>query len=119
MNNLMHKLRNRQLRKNRVRTQISGTANRPRLSVFISNQHITAQLIDDAAHQTLGYATTVGQKNSAHDTMTAKAEFIGAEIAKQAKSIKISHVVFDRGGKLYHGRIAALADAARKSGLEF
>lgn len=118
MNNLMHKLQNRELRKNRVRSQVSGNAKRPRLSIFISNQHITAQLIDDEAHRTIGYATTVGKKNT-KETMTAKAEAIGAEIAKQAKAAKVSSVVFDRGSKLYHGRIAALADAARKSGLEF
>jgi len=115
---LAHKLKNRALRKNRIRSQVSGTATRPRLAVNISNLHITAQLIDDSAGRTIGYATTVGQ-TSLKGTMTEKADWVGTEIAKQAKSAKIKAVVFDRGGKLYHGRVAALADAARKSGLEF
>jgi large subunit ribosomal protein L18 len=86
--------------------------------VFISNLHITAQLIDDTSHKTIGYSTTVGNK-SATGTMSEKATIIGTEIAKQAKAAKIKTVVFDRSGKLYHGRVAALADAARKEGLEF
>jgi large subunit ribosomal protein L18 len=115
---LAHKLQNRALRKNRIRNKVAGTAVRPRLSVFVSNLHITAQLIDDASGKTLGYVTTVGQK-SLKGNMTEKAEWVGAEIAKQAKAAKVKAVVFDRGGKLYHGRVAALADAARKAGLEF
>lgn len=118
MNNLAHKLHNRQLRKHRIRSQIIGTSARPRLSVYISNMHITAQLIDDSTHNTVAYVSTVGQK-SVTGTMTEKAAWVGDEIAKLAKKAKINTVVFDRGGKLYHGRIAALADAARKSGLEF
>lgn len=118
MNNLTHKLQNRRLRKHRIRAQISGTAQRPRLSVYISNMHVTAQLIDDSTHKTLGSATTVGQK-SATGTMTEKSAWVGSEIAKQARSAKIKTVVFDRGGKLYHGRIAALAESARNAGLEF
>lgn len=115
---LARKLHNRAQRKGRIRSVVSGTAERPRLSVFISNMHITAQLIDDTTHKTLGYATTVGNKG-AKGTMTEKAVFIGTEIATQAKAAKIKTIVFDRGGKLYHGRVAALADAARKAGLEF
>jgi large subunit ribosomal protein L18 len=118
MNNLTHKLHNRRLRKNRIRSQVSGTADRPRLSVFISNMHITAQLVDDVSRKTIGYATTVGQKATT-GTMIEKSEWVGTEIAKQAKTAKINAVVFDRGGKIYHGRVAALADAARKAGLEF
>lgn len=118
MNKLAHKLLNRTLRKKRIRAIVSGTAQRPRLSVYISNLHITAQLIDDTAHQTIAYVTTVGQK-AATGTMTDKAVWVGTEIGKKAKTAKINTVVFDRGGKLYHGRVAALADAARKSGLEF
>lgn len=118
MNKLAHKLRNRAHRKARIRSVVAGTAKRPRLSVFISNTHITAQLIDDAAGKTIAYTTTVGNK-AAKGTMTEKAQLIGSEIAAQAKAAKIKHVVFDRGGKLYHGRVAALADAARKAGLEF
>jgi large subunit ribosomal protein L18 len=115
---LAHKINNRKQRKGRVRSVVSGTAKRPRLSVYISNLHVTAQLIDDTTNQTLGYVTTVGQK-TAKGTMTEKAVWVGAEIASQAKTAKIKAVVFDRGGKLYHGRVAALADAARKAGLEF
>ena len=118
MNLLAKKLHNRKQRKNRIRSVVNGTAERPRLNVFISNMHITAQLIDDTTHKTLVYVTTVGNK-AAVGTMTEKAAIIGAEIAKQAKAAKVSTVVFDRGGKLYHGRVAALADAARKAGLEF
>ena len=118
MNNLAHKLHNRGLRKNRVRAQISGTAARPRLSIYISNVHITAQLIDDVDHKTLAYISTVGNK-AAKGTMTEKATLVGTEIAKQAKSQKVTTVVFDRGSKLYHGRVAALATAARNAGLEF
>ncbi|MDB5176068.1 MAG: rplR [Candidatus Saccharibacteria bacterium] len=117
MNKLLKKIQNRTLRKGRIRSVVSGTAARPRLTVFISNTHISAQLIDDTAHKTLASATTVGQK--ATGTMTEKAVAIGEEIAKKAKAIKITTVVFDRNGKLYHGRVAALADAARKAGLEF
>lgn len=115
---LAHKLHNRAQRKGRIRSVVSGTADRPRLSVFVSNLHLTVQLIDDTTHSTLGYATTVGQK-SLKGTMTEKATWLGTEIATQAKAKKIKAVVFDRGGKLYHGRVAALADAARKAGLEF
>lgn len=115
---LAHKLHNRAQRKGRIRSVVSGTAQRPRLSVYVSNMHITAQLIDDTAHKTLGYATTVGQK-AAKGTMTEKATWVGEQIAAQAKTAKVKNVVFDRGGKLYHGRVAALADAARKAGLEF
>jgi large subunit ribosomal protein L18 len=118
MNNLAHKLQNRRLRKHRVRSQISGTAQRPRLSVYISNLHITAQLINDDKHQTLVYVSTIGAKNL-KGSKTDKAAWVGEEIAKQAKSAKIKRVVFDRGSKLYHGRIATLADSARNAGLEF
>jgi large subunit ribosomal protein L18 len=115
---LIHKLNNRARRKNRIRSVVTGTAKRPRLSVHISNLHVTAQLIDDASHKTLGHVTTAGQK-TATGSLTDKAVWVGEEIAKQAKALKVKNVVFDRGGKLYHGRVAALADAARKAGLEF
>src|SRR5258708_6322014 len=116
---LAHKLHNRDQRRGRVRAVIQGTAERPRLSVYVSNSHVTAQLIDDAARRTVGYATTVGQKTVIKGTMTEKAVWVGDEIAKQAKAAKLKRVVFDRGGKLYHGRVAALAEAARKAGLGF
>ncbi len=117
MNNLAHALQNRAQRKYRIRAQISGTSERPRLSVFVSNRHISAQLIDDSRHHTLAYVTTVGQKVSG--TMTERAVWVGTEIAKKAKTSKVKQVVYDRNGKLYHGRVAALADAARNAGLEF
>lgn len=114
---LAKKLLNKSLRKNRVRSTVHGTADRPRLSVTISNLHISAQLIDDVKGHTLASATTVGKKASG--TMTEKSAALGAEIAKTAKKKKITKVVFDRNGRQYAGRLSALADAARKEGLEF
>ncbi len=108
---------NNLFRAKRTRAKIHGTAERPRLSVHISNKHITAQIIDDDARKTLAYATTVGAKATGNKTdLAAK---IGKEIADKAKKVKIKTVVFDRGAKLYAGRMSALADAARKEGLEF
>ena len=111
------KKQNLALRKGRVRAKISGTAERPRLTVTISNLHVSAQLIDDVAQKTLVSATTVGSKAKGSKTeLSAK---IGTEIAKKAKKAKINTVVFDRNGRQYAGRLHALADAARKEGLEF
>ena len=118
MDRLAHKSKNLVRRKNRVRSVVSGTSDRPRLSVFVSQKHVTAQLIDDTAHKTIAYSTTVGQK-SVPVKMTERAEWIGSAIGKKAKAAKISRVVFDRNGRLYHGRVKALADAARNEGLEF
>ena len=106
-----------EFRANRTRAKIHGTAERPRLSVNISNLHVTAQIIDDDKGVTLAYATTVGSKQKG--SKTELATFVGSEIAKKAKKAKIEKVVFDRGSHLYAGRLAALADAARKEGLEF
>lgn len=117
MNNLKHKNQNFARRAARVRTVVAGTAERPRLAVNISNLHVSAQLVDDSASKTLVYATTVGQKVAG--TMTEKAAWVGIEIAKKAKKAKVEKVVFDRSGRKYHGRIKALADAAREGGLEF
>lgn len=117
MNNLAKKLLNKNLRKNRVRSKVNGTAERPRLTVTISNMHVSAQLIDDTKGVTLAAATTVGKK--ATGTMTEKAAAVGTEIAKKAVKAKVSAVVFDRNGRAYAGRLKALADAARKEGLEF
>ncbi len=117
MNKLAKKLHNRLQRKGRIRATVSGSAVRPRLSVHVSNLHITAQLVDDDAQRTIAYASTIGSKTAG--TMTEKAAVIGAEIAKKAKAAKVTQVVFDRNGKLYHGRVKALADAARNAGLEF
>ena len=104
-------------RANRTRAKIHGTADRPRLTVKISNLHIIAQIVDDDAKKTLAYATTVGSKLKG--TKTEKCASIGKEIAEKAKKAKISKVVFDRGANAYAGRLSALADAARKEGLEF
>ena len=108
---------NKNMRANRTRAKIHGTSERPRLTVHFSNLHITAQIVDDDKKVTLAYATTVGSKMTG--SKKEKAEKIGTEIAKKAKTAKISKVVFDRGSKLYAGRLSALADAARKEGLEF
>ena len=108
---------NKVFRAKRTRAKLHGTAERPRLSVHFSNYHIVAQLIDDDKGVTLAYATTVGAKMTG--TRVEKAAAIGTEIAKKAKTAKIKTVVFDRGSKLYAGRMSALADAARKEGLEF
>lgn len=118
MNNLALKAKNLALRKNRVRAKISGTAERPRLSVRISSHNVSVQLIDDEAGRTLAAVSTVGSK-SAKGTLSEKAAWVGAEIATKAKSVKIKAVVFDRGSRQYHGRIKALAEAAREKGLEF
>ena len=101
----------------RTRAKIHGTAERPRLTVHISNLHITAQVIDDDKKVTLAYATTVGSKISG--SKTEKAAAIGKEIAEKAKKAKVKAVVFDRGANDYAGRMSALAEAARKEGLEF
>lgn len=105
------------MRKARTRAKIHGTSERPRLTVHFSNLHITAQIIDDDKKTTLAYATTKGAKMTG--TKAEKAAKIGEEIAKKAKAAKIKKVVFDRGAKLYAGRMNALASAARKEGLEF
>lgn len=117
-NALKLKLNRLKLRKNRVRSTVTGTAERPRLSVHISNLHVSAQIIDDVAKKTLVSATTVGSK-SAKGTMTEKATLIGTEIAKKAAAKKVKQIVFDRNGRKYHGRVKALAEAARAGGLEF
>ncbi|HSX44265.1 MAG TPA: 50S ribosomal protein L18 [Candidatus Saccharimonadales bacterium] len=118
MNRLAHSRQNKTQRAHRVRANISGTTERPRLTVFISNTHVAAQIVDDSKHVTLTAVSTVGQK-SLKGTMSDKAVWVGEEIAKKAKTAKVKRVVLDRGSKLYHGRIKALADAARKAGLEF
>lgn len=115
---LLHKAKNLSLRKARVRSVVKGTTARPRLSVSITNQHISAQIINDEIGKTLASATTVGAKKIT-GTMTEKAINIGTEIAKAGKKAKVSKVSFDRNGKMYHGRVKALADAARAEGLEF
>jgi large subunit ribosomal protein L18 len=117
MSNLAKKLLNKSLRKNRVRSKVTGTAERPRLTVTISNKHVSAQIIDDVKQHTLVASTTVGTKQTG--SISEQATFIGTDIAKKAKKAKINTVVFDRNGRQYAGRLSALADAARKEGLEF
>jgi len=104
----------------RIRRKIVGTAERPRLSVFRSNRHIAAQLINDDEGTTIASASSLeaALRSEATGNATAAAK-VGALIAERAKEAGISAVVFDRGGNRYHGRIAALADAARENGLEF
>ncbi|MDR1300362.1 MAG: 50S ribosomal protein L18 [Candidatus Nomurabacteria bacterium] len=109
---------NLRLRKNRVRAKVQGTAERPRLSVTISQSNVSAQIIDDVAGKTLAAATTVG-KNLNDKNLTEKAAVAGSEIAKAAKKAKVKRVVLDRNGRSYAGRLSALADAARAEGLEF
>ncbi len=117
MSTLTKKLQNRALRKSRVRAQVRGTADRPRLSVTISNTHVSAQIINDDEGKTLVASTTVGTK--ATGTMKDRAATVGADIAKKAKKAKITAVVFDRNGRQYGARLSSLADAARNEGLEF
>ncbi|MDJ0704502.1 MAG: 50S ribosomal protein L18 [Leptolyngbyaceae cyanobacterium MO_188.B28] len=111
-----------QRRHSRIRRKVFGTSERPRLSVFRSNQHIYAQVIDDSNHHTLAAASTleldVRQELSSTGNRDASAR-VGKLIAERALAKGISKIVFDRGGKLYHGRVAALADAARGAGLDF
>jgi large subunit ribosomal protein L18 len=108
---------NRLKRHKRVRVHVSGTKERPRLAVYKSLNHVYAQLIDDAASHTLASASTVELKTKGNGK--DEAAKVGTAIAAKAKAAGVKSVVFDRGGFLYHGRIKALADAAREAGLEF
>ncbi len=100
----------------RVRSKISGTAKRPRLVVFRSLKHISAQLVDDTASRTLMMATDIGQK--IHPGVE-RAKYVGQKLAEAALAKSIKQVVFDRGGYRYHGQVKALAESARAGGLEF
>ena len=108
----------RQKRHDRIRVKLSGTAECPRLNVFRSNKHISVQVIDDVKGVTLASASSHDLKLENGGNIEAAIK-VGTEIAKKAKKEKITKVVFDRGGYLYHGRVKALADAAREAGLEF
>ncbi|SRR5581483_1834241 len=116
------KLDSTKLRHTRLRKRISGTTERPRLAVHFSGKNIYAQVIDDTAGTTIASANTT-EKEFKSDKKTranqATAQKIGKTVAERAKAKNISKVVFDRGGFLYHGKVKALADAARESGLEF
>ena len=112
----------RERRKHRIRKKVSGSSARPRLTVFRSAKHIYAQVIDDATGQTLAHASTLSKDLRGtfdDDKKVDAAKKVGALIAKICKSKKIDRVVFDRNGYLYHGRVSALAQAAREAGLEF
>ena len=111
--NEMHKRRH-----DRIRSKISGTAECPRLSVFRSNTQIFAQIIDDVKGVTLASSSSVELKIKNGGNAEGAKE-VGKDIAAKAKKLKIKNVVFDRGGYLYHGRVQALAEAARENGLEF
>jgi large subunit ribosomal protein L18 len=103
----------------RIRSKVTGTGQRPRLAVFKSLKHVYAQLIDDASGNTIASASSREKDAGTKGANTAAAKAVGALIAKKAKDKGITRVVFDRGGYLYHGNIKALADAARENGLEF
>ena len=107
----------RQRRHARVRTKVSGTADRPRLNVFRSNSHISAQLIDDVNGVTLAAASSLGLKDKV--TKTEQAAIVGKKVAQVAQEAGITAVIFDRNGYLYHGRVKQLAEAAREGGLKF
>jgi large subunit ribosomal protein L18 len=110
----------RKKRHARVRSKLSGTAARPRLNVFRSNKHVYAQVIDDMSGVTLVSASTMEKDLNLESTSNLEAaKLVGELVAKRAVDKGISAVVFDRGGYLYHGRIQALADAARENGLQF
>lgn len=106
-----------QRRRARVRATVTGTTERPRLSIKITQVHIIAQVIDDTKGQTLAHITTIGA--SVKGNLTEKATWVGQQIAAAAIKKNIKKVVFDRNGRIYHGRLHALAEAARTAGLEF
>lgn len=111
----------RSRRQHRVRKKVAGTTERPRLAVYRSNKHISVQLIDDSKSHTLAAASTLETGVSGNDWSgsVAAATSVGRLIGERAKAAGVDTVVFDRGGNRYHGRVAALADAAREAGLEF
>ena len=109
----------RQRRHRRVRGKVQGTAERPRLVVFRSNRGIEAQLVDDLEGRTLAAASWLHLKRSSEGSKTEQAAEVGKLLAQKAKDAKIDGAVFDRGGYLYHGRVKALAEAAREGGLKF
>ena len=112
----------RERRKLRIRRKISGTAEKPRLSIFRSAKHIYAQVIDDVSGKTVAHASTLSKdvrSGIAEDTKSDAAKKVGQAIAKALIAKGIKSIVFDRNGYLYHGRVRALADAAREAGLKF
>ncbi|WP_420639348.1 50S ribosomal protein L18 [Candidatus Poriferisocius sp.] len=120
MSSIKHKHQSRVRRHRRVRKKIHGTPERPRLSVYRSNRHIIAQVIDDTTgHTIVAASTTEPELRSGPTGNQAGAAAVGKLVAERAKEHNITAVVFDRGGFRYHGRVAALAGAAREAGLEF
>ncbi len=115
------KLDPRLKRKDRIRRKLSGTAERPRLSVYKSLKHIYAQVVDDTTGRTLAFASSLSKelKGNTEGDKKAEAKRVGALIAQKCKAANVDAVVFDRNGFPYHGRIAAVADAAREGGLKF
>jgi len=113
------KAANRMKKKVRIRKVVTGTGERPRLSVFKSLKHIYAQLIDDVTGVTLLSTSTLNNTGAKEKAGKEAAAFVGQDIAKKAISKNISTIVFDRNGYIYHGRVKALADAAREAGLKF
>ncbi len=119
---MIHKLEKKEIRNTihrRIRRKLRGTAERPRLAVFRSVSHIYAQVIDDGEGKTLVSASSVDKGGKTGGGNVAAAKAIGKLVAQRAKEKGITKVVFDRGGYVYHGRVKALADAAREAGLEF
>lgn len=113
---MLKKHQSRTRRHARIRAQIHGTASHPRLSIFRSARHIVAQLIDDDTGVTLAASSTLGMKKGAK---IEQAQAVGTDIAHKAQEKKITSIVYDRGGYAYHGRVKAVAEAARTAGLEF
>jgi len=116
-----HRRESRLRRHRRVRKKVHGTAERPRLAVHRSNKHITVQVIDDEAGRTIASASTTEAevRGSGSGSTVAAATKVGQVAAQRAKAAGVSKVVYDRGGYAYHGRVAAVAEAAREAGLEF
>jgi len=122
MNKLQKKAANQRRRQNRVRAKVNGTAARPRLSVTRSNANVYVQVVDDVAHKTLIGVSTLGADFKATGVKAgtvAGAKAIGEIVGKKALEAGIDTVVFDRGGHIYHGRVAAVAEGAREGGLQF
>jgi len=120
MSDMSKKKREARIRRHRrVRKKVKGTAVRPRLAVFRSNRHISAQVIDDRTGRTLASASTTEADLRSSSGTVATATTVGEKVAERAKAAGVEQVVFDRGGFNYHGRVAALAEGARSGGLEF
>ncbi len=117
----MSRIEQRLKRKNRIRKKLSGTTERPRLTVYKSLKHIYAQVVDDTTGNTLAFASTLSKDLKGQDEgdKTADAKRVGKLIAEKCKAANVEAVVFDRNGFPYHGRVAAVAEAAREAGLKF